>query len=71
MKGELQSGYDLVLLIFPRPEGEPAKKGTLAETAGQLKTLFKKAGMIRYTPPSRETAKGANHCSRPLREEAQ
>jgi ribonuclease P protein component len=46
MKNELQSGYDLVLLIFPRPEGEPVKRDTLEETAVRLKTLFKKAGMI-------------------------
>ena len=45
MKNELQTGYDLVLLVYPL--GTDSGKGTLAETAGQLKTLFKKAGMIR------------------------
>jgi len=47
MKDELQTGYDLVLLIYPRTEGIPSARGTLAETAGTLKNLFKKAGMFR------------------------
>ena len=47
MKGELQTGYDLVLLIYPRKDNGPLRRGTLAETAGQLKTLFKKADLIR------------------------
>ena len=47
MKNELKTGYDLVLLIFPRSESAPSKRGTLEETAGQLKMLFKKAGLIR------------------------
>jgi len=54
MKDELQTGYDLVLLIYPRPETSTENRaeaasgcGTLAESAGQLKTLFKKAGLFR------------------------
>jgi len=58
MRGELATGYDVVLLIYPRTAGSiPAKPGSegivphagkagsLAETTQQLKTLFKKAGM--------------------------
>ena len=47
MKNELQTGYDLVLLIYPRTDGAPLKRGTLEETAEQLKVLFKKAGIVR------------------------
>jgi ribonuclease P protein component len=60
MKDKLKTGYDLVLLIYPRPaenaphrpglpgksSGLPAgKAGTLAESTQQLKTLFRKAGL--------------------------
>jgi len=45
MKGELEAGYDLVLLLNA-PLGE-FKRGSLAERNGQLKTLFAKAGMRR------------------------
>lgn len=46
MKGRLKTGYDLVFLIYPQPKQDPAKRGSLAETAGRLKTLFSRAGMI-------------------------
>ena len=58
MRGELAAGYDVVLLIYPRTTGNEAAKpglegnnlpagkaGSLAESTGQLKTLFKKAGI--------------------------
>jgi len=45
MKGELEPGYDLVLLLCA-PVGE-FKRGSLAERNEQLKTLFEKAGMRR------------------------
>jgi len=57
MRGELSTGYDVVLLNYPRTAGNaPAKPGSginhpagkagsLAETTEQLKTLFRKAGM--------------------------
>ena len=52
MKGKLKTGYDLVLLFYPRQEGLfPQKEGplqrmTLCKTAGTLQTLFKRAGLI-------------------------
>jgi len=47
MRGELATGYDVVLLIYPRTTGKESAKpaGSLAETTEQLKTLFRKAGM--------------------------
>ncbi|GHV85097.1 hypothetical protein AGMMS50230_07050 [Spirochaetia bacterium] len=47
LKGGLKTGYDLVLLFYPRvSEGpEPQKRPDLAESAGHLKILFKKAGI--------------------------
>jgi len=47
MKDELETGYDLVLLKYPRMELSPVKGGTLAESAGELKTLFQKARLLR------------------------
>jgi len=44
MKGELETGYDLVLLFARRGE---CKKESLAERNGQLKILFEKAGICR------------------------
>lgn len=52
MKKELRTGYDLVLLIYPRPAGLSGVSGPdnpaepdLAESARRLKTLFRKAGI--------------------------
>ena len=47
MKDELKTGYDLVLLEYPPADLSEAGRGTLEETSRQLKTLFKKAGIIR------------------------
>ena len=47
MKNELKPGYDLVLLKFPGSLLSNRGRGTLAEASGHLKTLFKKAGIIR------------------------
>ncbi|MCL1814375.1 MAG: ribonuclease P protein component [Treponema sp.] len=57
MKGELETGYDLVLLLHPEgvPQSGPQEtikranrpKGSLAESTGQLRTLFTKAGIHR------------------------
>jgi ribonuclease P protein component len=52
MKKELRTGYDLVLLIYPRPAGLSGVSGPdnpaepdLAESARRFKTLFRKAGI--------------------------
>jgi len=47
MKEELQTGYDLVLLIFALKEGSIPGRGSLQESTGYLKTLFRKAGILR------------------------
>jgi ribonuclease P protein component len=54
MKEDLKTGYDLVLLIYPQksaPDTPPGPKGGgsppgFARTTGQLKVLFKKAGIL-------------------------
>jgi ribonuclease P protein component len=51
MKEGLKTGYDLVLLSFPR--AAEAGRESFNESAGQLKTLFRKAG-IGVWPPGDE-----------------
>jgi len=43
MKGTLKTGYDLVLLVYPRTK--EAGRSSLGESTLQLQTLFRKAGL--------------------------
>jgi len=43
MKGGLKTGYDLVLLVYPRIK--EAGRSSLGESTLQLQTLFRKAGL--------------------------
>jgi len=47
MKGELNTGYDMVFLTYPKPADAASKSGSLAETSEVLRALFNKAGIIR------------------------
>ena len=47
MKHDFKTGYDVVLLIYAKPEAPKTGRGSLEESAGQLLTLFKKAGLFR------------------------
>jgi ribonuclease P protein component len=45
MRSRLSGGYDLILLIYPKPEGIKAE--TLSCRTLQLETLFSKAGLLK------------------------
>jgi len=42
MKNRLESGFDLILLVYPE-----ADTTTLSDREGQLASLFKKAGLLK------------------------
>jgi len=42
MKHRLESGYDLILLVYPEPDTT-----TLSDRERQLASLFKKAGLLK------------------------
>lgn len=43
MNGRLNSGYDLILLVYP---GQTGARGGLRDRVRQLETLFYKAGLL-------------------------
>lgn len=45
MRSRLSGGYDLILIVYPKPEGSKAE--TLSGRTLQLETLFSKAGLFK------------------------
>ncbi|MDR1307941.1 MAG: ribonuclease P protein component [Treponema sp.] len=45
LREKLKTGYDVVVLVYPRSDSEAGKPG-LTGTREQLKTLFTRAGML-------------------------